>query len=897
MKFKLPHPVRLRTVLAVPLILHVVGVVALVGYFSFRNGQQGVQNLAHQLMIQVGQRITAKLDVYLETPHRLNRLHVSAIQNGYVDVNDREALQRYFYAQLQSFDTLSTTSFENRQTSVLLEVQRQANERFYVGESGAANRFTLYELDAAGNRHDPSQTTDSSWFSYPWYADIPPAGVAAWNPVQVWRTAKYPMQLTATLPLYDEAENLHGIFSTGVSIESINQFLQTLSVSPTGQVYIVEPSGWLVASSLPEPPFLTDGEQMVRRLNALDSQEPLIRDSMNRLTEKFDSLAAIDTAQFFDLKLEREAYFSYLMPFQDEHGLDWLVVILVPKSDFMAQIYANTRRSVLLCGLALLVAIASSSIMAYWLSQPILDLNRVAKQLADGAFDSWTPLEAGTLSQNIYELNQLTQSFDQMAAQLITTVQALKRDEQRLTRFLETIPIGVAIHHADGSIHYVNQSGLSLLQQHDMQPTQQNALNNTYGIYRAGTNQLYPVEQLPSARALTGEEVATEDIEVRDQGRSIPLRVHAKPIFAATGEIEYAVVVFEDITMQRQAQQILQDYSQHLEQEVAERTQALESEIQERQLIEQELTRSRNELESITDSIQAGIAYINAERRYQFVNRYYEVRLGLSPTEILGRHIWDIVGEENYQRAKPYIDRTLAGEQTDFEFSFVYQPKGERILHATMTPDQDADGTIRGYYLFFFDITERKQMEEALRQANSELSLLASLDGLTQVANRRRFDDYLAQEWRRLMRDQQPISLIMFDIDFFKKYNDHYGHLMGDEALVEVAQTAKDCIRRPADLLARYGGEEFAVILPNTHLEGAIAVAQQIQQAIRDLGIPHADSAIAPCITLSLGVATLIPASDQKSDELIHQADMALYHAKNQGRDRVVAATNSESLH
>lgn len=897
MKFKLPHPVRLRTVLAVPLILHVVGAVVLVGYFSFRNGQQGVQELAHQLMSQVGQRITTKLDVYLETPHRLNRLHVSATQNGYVDVNDPDALQRYFYMQLQNFETLSTTSFENRQTNRLLEVQHPADDQFYVGESGSANRFTLYELDAAGKRGNLSQITDSTGFSHPWYAEIPPAGVAVWNPVQVWRTTDDPMQLTAALPLYDEAGNLHGIFSTGVSLASINQFLQTLSVSPAGQVYIVEPSGWLVASSLPEPTVVADGDQMVRRLNAFDSQEPLIRDSINRLTEQFGSLAEINTAQFFDLVLEREAYFSYLMPFQDEYGLEWLVVILVPKSDFMAQIYASTRRLVLLCGLALLVAIASSSIMAHWLSQPILDLNRVAKRLADGAFDAWTPIEAGLLSRSIYELNQLTQSFDQMSEQLITTVQALKQDEQRLARFLETIPIGVAIHQADGSIYYINQSGLSLLQQHNVQPTEQEVLNNTYGIYRAGTDQLYPADQLPSARALMGEEVATEDIEIRYRGQSIPLRVHAKPIFAPTGQIEYAVVVFEDITMQRQAQQILQDYSQHLEQEVAERTQALESEIQERQLIEQELTRSRNELESITDSIQAGIAYINAERRYQFVNRYYEVRLGLSPTEILGRYVWDIVGEENYQRAKPYIDRTLAGEQTDFEFSFVYQPKGERILHATMTPDQDADGTIRGYYLFFFDITERKQMEEALRQANSELSLLASLDGLTQVANRRRFDDYLAQEWRRLMRDQQPISLIMFDIDFFKKYNDHYGHLMGDEALVEVAQTAKDCIRRPADLLARYGGEEFAVILPNTHLEGAIAVAQQIQQAIRILGISHADSAIAPFITLSLGVATLIPALDQTPDALIHQADVALYNAKNQGRNRVIAATNSESLH
>lgn len=846
--------------------------------------------------MEVGQRIDTKLDAYLETPHRLNQLHVSAAQNGYVDVNNPAALQRYFYSQIQVFETLSTTSFENRRTNIYLDVQRQANGQFYVGQSGQDNRLDLYQLDAVGNRSAYYQTADLNWFSYPWYAEIPQPGEADWNPIQVWATDAYPIRLAATLPLYNRNAELQGIFSTSLSIASINQFLQNLPVSQTGQVYIIEPSGWLVASSLAEQIVVEDGDQTVRRRNAFDSEEPLIRDSINELAEQFGSLRQIRADQFFDLELGQEAYFSYLMPFQDEYGLDWLVVVLVPKSDFMAQVYADTRRSVLFCSLALVAAIASSSAMAYWLSQPILKLNQAAKRLADGSFDSLVAIETDPLSHHIDELKQLTTSFNQMAAQLVNTVQALKQDEQRLARFLETIPIGVAVHQADGRIHYINQAGLNLLKHSEVQPAESTELTTTYGVYQVGTDQLYPVENLPSTRALAGEEVLVEDIEIRDGEQSTPLRVHAKPIFSAAGDIEYAVVVFEDITVQRQAQHILQDYNQRLEQQVSERTQALEAEIQERHWIEQELIQSRNELKTITDSIQAGIAYIDADRRYQFVNHYYEVRLGLPQPEIIGRYVWEVVGSENYLRVKPYIDRALAGEPTEFEFSFAYAAKVKRILHATMTPAQDLDGNVQGYYLFFFDITERKQMEEALRQANSDLSLLASLDGLTQVANRRRFDTYLAQEWRRLMRDQQPISLIMFDIDFFKKYNDYYGHLMGDEALVEVAQTAKACIRRPADLLARYGGEEFAVILPNTHLEGAIAVAQQIQQAVHELRIAHADSTVDPYITLSLGVATVIPAAEQNSDDLIQQADIALYQAKNQGRNQVVAAANSRSM-
>ena len=185
---------------------------------------------------------------------------------------------------------------------------------------------------------------------------------------------------------------------------------------------------------------------------------------------------------------------------------------------------------------------------------------------------------------------------------------------------------------------------------------------------------------------------------------------------------------------------------------------------------------------------------------------------------------------------------------------------------------------------------EKELLYQQLQQANLELQSLAELDGLTQIANRRRLDGYLNQEWRRMMREKTPLSLIMCDIDFFKKYNDTYGHLAGDFCLQQVAKTINSAVKRPGDLAARYGGEEFAAILPNTDANGAMHVAEEIRLKVRDLQILHCQSPIAGHVTLSLGVATTVPCPGSSPVMLIATADKALYQAKEAGRNRLAAA-------
>lgn len=173
----------------------------------------------------------------------------------------------------------------------------------------------------------------------------------------------------------------------------------------------------------------------------------------------------------------------------------------------------------------------------------------------------------------------------------------------------------------------------------------------------------------------------------------------------------------------------------------------------------------------------------------------------------------------------------------------------------------------------------------ALQLANEQLERLANLDGLTQVANRRRFDEQLEIEWKRLMRECAPLSLILCDIDYFKRYNDLYGHQAGDTCLKQVAKAIEQSLRRSGDFVARYGGEEFVVILPNTSFELASYVAESIHKNVRRLNIRHAQSQVATHITLSLGISSTIPTNDYLASFLISAADRALYKAKKKGRN------------
>jgi len=180
-----------------------------------------------------------------------------------------------------------------------------------------------------------------------------------------------------------------------------------------------------------------------------------------------------------------------------------------------------------------------------------------------------------------------------------------------------------------------------------------------------------------------------------------------------------------------------------------------------------------------------------------------------------------------------------------------------------------------------------------LAELNMQLLKLANVDGLTGLVNRRHFDERLAEEWLRALRNRRPLTLIMFDVDWFKLYNDKFGHLEGDECLKRIARSAQEIVSRPADTVARFGGEEFIVLLPETDSSGATGVAEKLRTGVENLHLPNPDSSISPYVTISLGIITIVPSATSNQDDCLELVDEALYKAKKSGRNRLFVAVPS----
>lgn len=208
------------------------------------------------------------------------------------------------------------------------------------------------------------------------------------------------------------------------------------------------------------------------------------------------------------------------------------------------------------------------------------------------------------------------------------------------------------------------------------------------------------------------------------------------------------------------------------------------------------------------------------------------------------------------------------------------------VVHVVRKENGEVDSLIG----FMFDISERKKTEQELIKLQKELEELSFKDGLTGVANRRMFDSVIETEWLKARQNKQPLSLIIIDIDFFKEYNDFYGHLQGDDCLKQVAETLNNVKSRSRDFFGRFGGEEFIMLLPEADENAAWSIAERCRQALFKKQIPHEQSKVSQLLTISLGVSTMIPSQDDEHNELISRADKQLYQAKQKGRNCIQSA-------
>jgi diguanylate cyclase (GGDEF)-like protein len=619
---RLLNKVPLQTILTIPFVLQVVMAVGIVGYLSFRNGQAAVNSLASQLQNELAARILQQLQSTIERPYVINQINANSLLQEDIDVSTGKG-EHQFWQQVKVFTSTNLIYCATETDGAFLGVGHSSKEgentlQIQVASQETDRFFYYYEVDSTGRRSFLRSKGNKKYDprNRPWYKAARLDREQTWSDIYLDFDTLRPT-ITANTPVYSSiSSEFIGVCATDIILsKELNEFLSGLDISQSGIAFILEPSGLLIASSTEEPITSGDGENTML-LEAHNSANPLIRGATEYLSQTYQDFDQIESLQLSFLEsgeslqdvfhLDGKRQHLQAVRFSDAYGLDWIVVIVVPEEDFMAQINRNTQVTFLLCLVALLVSLLIGLLITRWLTQPLLRLNASAQELAKREWDQDIELERTDV------IGDLSRSFSTMARQL--------------------------------------------------------------------------------QKDFTG-----------------------------------------------------------LEQRIEERT-----------------------------------------------------------VELI--------------------------------------------------------------------------------QLNQELQKMAHVDGLTQTANRRYFDYYLDKEWRHLTRENQPLSLILCDVDYFKKYNDTYGHPQGDICLKQIAQTLTDTVQRGADLVARYGGEEFAIVLSNTDAEGAIKIARRIQSAFQSQNIQH-EATEAQHITVSMGIATTTPGPQHTLQSLLESADLALYEAKKQGRNRYCVAS------
>jgi diguanylate cyclase (GGDEF)-like protein len=595
----------LQPILIFSLILQIIFTVGLTGYFSWRNGQKTVKSLALHLSREITDRTKDCVNNFINIPTLFLEINQAFVKLDNLNLENFANLKKNFWLQTQLIPQVNTLYYANEQGD-FIQVEMQNQPKLTIRDRATAPNWKIYNLDGQGNQTTLIATEKYDPRLRPWYRAAIKTQKIVWSPVYLFADPPV-LGITPAMAIFDQRTGKpQGVMAIDLTLGEISEFLSSLSIGDSGKAFIMEQSGEIIALST-QASLVNNAGGTNQRLHYINTQDYLINSTVASLKEKFSDFAKLNTEQQLVLSLKNQRYFVQIAPLVSHPGLNWLMVVIIPESDFMEYTRRNTRATIFLCLIVLLLATLLGAIINQWIFRSIFRLSHASQAISQGKFSSITNLP------KIKELALLTVSFNSL------------------------------------------------------------------------------VQQLQSS----------EETNLR---------------------------------------------------------------------IEQRAEEKNNQLQ---------------------------------------------LAKEQWQR-------------------------------------------------------------------------LAVIDSLTGIFNRYYFDLTLSQLWWKNLVSKKPISLILCDVDYFKLYNDTYGHQQGDICLRQVAQTIKNILQRQDDIVARYGGEEFVVILPNTNPSGAIAIATRIQEGIQAQKITHAPSPVNEYVTISCGVACIIPNPNSSTEKLLEQADIALYQAKKQGRNLII---------
>ncbi len=767
--------VPIRAVLVVPFVLQIFAAVGLTGWLSLRNGQQAVNDVASQLRREITDRIQERILTYLATPHLINKSNVEHISLGLLNTQDKRNLQRHFWSQMRLFDTVSSVAYGNEQGD-FIGVGRPENGTLTFGSSirASGGDFYTYAVTETGDRANLLKVTPNyDPRVRPWYQEAKRTGNPTWSEIYTDFTDPR-LVITAAQPLYDRKGDLLGVVASDLILSQVNDFLRTLEIGRSGQTFIIERSGMLVASSTAQEPFVASNGT-VRRIRATDSKDSLTRLTAKHLEDYFGNFTQIRSSQSLDFRIKGQHQFLQVTPIQDKRGLNWLIVVVVPESDFMERINANTGYTIVLCLGALVLATGVGFITSRWIVQPILHLSNAAKALSEGNWEQAVPVERED------ELGVLSHAFNQMAGQLRESFVTLEQRNEELESRVEARTAAIREANEQLLVEIVErkQAELALVERSRLA-----ALGADIGIALTKGNTLHDI-LLHCAEALVRHlDAAFVRIwTLNEQSNVLELQASAGMYTHINGShrhIPFGQLKIGLIAQERQpylTNQVMGD-SRIEDQDWAKREGMVafagypliveerlvgvmgmfarhpltEATLQEmasvaneialgiaRKRVESALIESEQRYRSIVENASDLIAAISLDGKFIYISPNFPRVLGYEVSQMIGREWAPLVHPEDLASVSSFVQRVIetGDSMSGPEYRFRHKDGSWRWYVSTASCVKDSEGNPQYFVGIAHDVTERVQAEEKLRQAKdaAEVANRAKSEFLANVSH------------------------------------------------------------------------------------------------------------------------------------------------------------------
>ncbi|OKH10788.1 adenylate/guanylate cyclase domain-containing protein [[Limnothrix rosea] IAM M-220] len=698
----------LRLVLVVPFLLQIFGAVGLIGYWSLRNGQRSVDTLVQQLQTEISREIDLHLRSYLREPDFANRATIAAIELGFIDPTDRESLITYFrraIADNPQINTIQYGSIEGDylgigrwkgEQQVLKIATREMDGKFQTLRLNDDNEPTYIY-----NTRENYVLQDRDWFKNPVGAKV-----TRWSPVYVMFSNQM-LGLTLAEPVMNGRGEVIGVIGTDVLLAELNSFLKSLEVGKTGQAFILERNGALIGSStLRSSLNFRNNKEQPERLLAEVSDDDLIQSTTRYLKKEFGSLENIAQMKKGRIELDGVTHFLQVTPYQDEFGLDWLVIQTIPESDFMAQIHINTRNTILVMFGALVVASGVGLITSRWISRPILQLSQAAIALAEGEWNVIIPNNNNGRVGMMRETTKLALAFNRMRSQLQKSFDELAEAK----------------------------AGLEVKVQERTQELRASELkyrgiydNSQVGIFRTRVEDGLVIDANACCIEMMGYDNPDEVIG----------KLTAADFYADIGDRAKMLEQVVDYELHNFETQFRRTDGSIIDVLISGRynhedhcLEGVVNDISDRKQAERALSEKEEYLRLILNNIPQQIFWKDRDLRFRGCNNNWAIAAGLDePEAVVGKDDFQLLEDPDEAEFFRQQDIQVISENESIHHLTIRKIKPlparkENWLDLSKVPIHDTEGNVIGVLGVVEDITEKKLAEEALQQEQAKAEAL-----------------------------------------------------------------------------------------------------------------------------------------------------------------------------